>query len=209
MAVPEEREPERPATEAHDDVAAIDEAQFEPAAGSLAAHGEGTRVEPAHDRPLDAEIHHDADPHPDTDVVDAERARRQDRESRVISGRDPPRRYRDDMKGRLRARREPEPPRAKAEPGHGAAGGPHPRLAPQRARESCSRDIDAQRPTPRVADDHRGGRRASERHSQRTGTEPDPRTGRGTRDGCRGRTEDEREERASHLPITVNVSVAV
>ncbi len=38
---------------------------------------------------------------------------------------------------------------------------------------------------------------------------PMPHGGRGIRDGCRGRNEDERCKRASHLPITVNVSVAV
>ena len=44
---------------------------------------------------------------------------------------------------------------------------------------------------------------------QRTRAEPDAAAGRGTRDGCRGRSDDERQECASHLPITVNVSVAV
>ena len=208
-AAKEERQPKAATAEPDGDVAAVDEAQLEQPEPPAPADVEGTRVEALHDPASDAEIDHHADAHADPHVAHPERARRQERERRVVSRRGPPRRCRDDMESRLRAGREPEPPRAKAEPGRGAAGGPHPGLAPQRTGESCSGDVDEQRPAPRVAHDDRRRRRSPQGQAQRTGTEADAPAGRGTRDGCRGRTENERHERASHLPITVNVSVAV
>ena len=64
-------------------------------------------------------------------------------------------------------------------------------------------DIDAQRPPARIPHRDDGGGRAPERHAKRARAELDAATGRGTRDGCRGRHENQRCERASHRPITV------
>ncbi len=208
-AAAEEREPESVAGQPLGHVAAIDEAQLEQAKRSPAANAERARIEAPHDPAANAEVDDDADPKPHPYVLHAERPRRQEHERRVISGCGPPRRRRGDMESRLRAGREPEPQRAQAEPGRGAAGGPHPRFAPQRARESCARDVDEQGPAARVAHGDRGSGLTSQRQAQRACAEPDAPAGRGTRDGCRGRCEDERYERASHLPITVKVSVAV
>ena len=69
--------------------------------------------------------------------------------------------------------------------------------------------LDAQGEAPRIPDDYCSGRRSPQGQAQRARAEPDAAAGRGTRDGCRGRCEDQCRERASHLPITVNVSVAV
>ena len=85
----------------------------------------------------------------------------------------------------------------------------HPRPAAQRAGEAGPRGVDEQGAASGVTDNDRGGRRASQCQAQRAGTQRDAPTGRGTRDGCRGRSEDERYEGTPHLPITVNVSVAV
>jgi hypothetical protein len=126
----EERQPEIPPAELHADVAAVDEAQLEHATRPVAVHGERACVDASHDPASDANIDHDADPHPNPDVMHPERPRRQERERRVISGRGPPRRCRDDMESRLRAGREPEPPRAQAEPRRCSAGGPYTWLAP-------------------------------------------------------------------------------
>src|SRR3954451_20595525 len=113
------------------------------------------------------------------------------------------------MESRLRARREPEPPRAQAEPGDGVTGGPHLWFAQQGPSESCPRGVHEQRPASRVPQRDRGGGWVLEGDAQRAGAEPDARAGRGTRDGSHGRSEDERQEGAPHLPITVNLSVAV
>jgi len=108
----QQRQPEGTAPELHADVAAVDEPQLEQAAPPRAADGERTRIESPHDPTLDADVDHDADPHPDTDVVHPERPGREERERCVIPRRGPPRGCRDDMESRLRAGREPEPPRA-------------------------------------------------------------------------------------------------
>jgi len=207
--VAEQGDPQPVARQPLGHVAAIDETQLEQAKRSAAPNGEGARVEPPHDPASHAEVDDHADPEPYPDVLHAERTRRKEHERRVISGSGPPRRHRGDMKSRLRAGREPEPPRVQTEPGHGAAGGPHERLAPHGAGESCARDVDPQRTVARIPHGDRGSGRASEGQAERACAEPDARAGRGTRCGCRGRYENERCERASHLPITVKVSVAV
>jgi len=208
-AAANEPEPEPVGDEPLSHIAAIEETELEQPQGTPVPDGESARVEQSHDPAFDPKIDDDADPHPNPDAVHPERPCSQEHQGRVISWRGPPRRRRDDMESRLRARREPEPPRAQAEPGRGAAGGPHAWLALQGARESRPRDVHEQRPAPRVAHGDRGGGRALQGHAQRTGAEPDAPAGRGTRDGCRGRSEDERYEGTPHLPITVNVSVAV
>ncbi len=205
----EQEDPEAVAGQPLRHVAAVDEAELEQAKHSSAPNGEGTRVEPPHDPASNAEVDDDADPESHPDVLHAERPRRQEHERRVISGSGPPRWHRGDMESRLRAGREPKPPWMQAKPGHGAAGGPHERLAPQGAGESCARHVHPQRPVARVPHGDGGSGRASQGQAQRTCAEPDARAGRGTRNGCRGRYENERCERASHLPITVKVSVAV
>jgi hypothetical protein len=78
----------------------------------LAPDRERARVEVPHDPSPDVEDDDDADPQPYAHVLRAERPGRQERDRRVISWCGPPRRQRDDMESRLRAGREPEPPRA-------------------------------------------------------------------------------------------------
>jgi hypothetical protein len=190
-------------------VAAVDETQLEQAQRSAAPDAQRTRLETPHEPAADAEIDHDSDPEPHANVPDPERSRRQEHEGRVISWCGPPGRHRNDVESRLRLGREPEPPRVQAEPGRGAAGGPHLRFAPHGARESCTRNVHEQRAAARVPHSDGGRGRAPQSQAQRAGAEPDTAAGRGTRNGCRGRRENERYERASHLPITVNVSVAV
>jgi hypothetical protein len=105
-------EPQPVATETLHHVAAVDEAQLEQAQRASAAHGERTRIEAADDpSPYSKDDDH-ADPHPHPYVLHTERPRRQERERRVISWCDPPGRHRDDTQSRVRAGREPEPPRA-------------------------------------------------------------------------------------------------
>ncbi len=208
-AAAEEREAKPVTGQPLGHVAAIDEAQIEQAKRSAAPNRERARIEAPQDPASDAEVDDDAHPKPHPHVLHAEWPRRQEHERRVISGSGPPRRHRGDMESRLRAGREPEPQRVQVEPGRGAAGGSHSRFAPQGARESRARDVHPQGPAARVAHGDRGSGLASHRQAERACAEPDAPAGCGTRDGCRSRCEDERCERASHLPITVNVSVAV
>jgi hypothetical protein len=158
---------------------------------------------------VDVEVDDDADPQPHSDTVHAERTRRQEHERRVVSRTGPPRRHRTDVEHPLFARRDPDPSWAQPKPGCGTSGGPHPGLPARRAREPCARDVDEERPPSRVPHRDGGGGRALERKPQRARAERDAAVGRGTRDGCRGCSENERYEHGSHLPTTVNVSVAV
>ena len=68
-AAAEKRQPETTPTEPHGDVAAVDESQLEHAKRSLTANGERTRVEAPHDPAPDANVDHNADPHPNSDVM--------------------------------------------------------------------------------------------------------------------------------------------
>jgi hypothetical protein len=170
---------------------------------------ERASIETPHDPSSDAEIHHDAHPHPQSDVVHAQRPRRQEDECRMVASGGAGRRNRAEVKDALLPRTDPNPLRAHAEPFRRAAGRPHPRLAAQRAGETGARSVDEQGAASRIPDYDCGGRRSPQRQTQWTRTERDAPAGRGTRDGCRGHSEDERKERASHLPITVKVSVAV
>ena len=112
------------------------------------------------------------------------------------------------MEDGLRARTKSDPLRPQPKPG-GTVGRPDSRLPVQRATESGTRHVDEEGTPPGIPHGDLRSGRAAERQMQRTRTEPDAVAGRGTRDGCRGRSDDERQECASHLPITVNVSVAV
>ena len=175
----------------------------------LAPYRERTRVEAPHDPAPDAEDDDHADPQPHPHVTHAERARRQERKRRVVSGGRPPGRNGADVEDALRAGSDPDPLRIHPKPLHAVASRPHPRLPAQRAGEAGPRDVDEQGAPSGVPDDDRPGRRAPQRQAERACAERDAAAGRGTRDGCRGRSEDERQKGRPHLPITVNVSVAV
>ena len=209
MPATQQREPKTLAAEPHRDVPAVEEAQLEQTRRPFPPDGERTGVEAPHDPAADAEIHHDADTHPYPDVVHTERPRRQEHERRVVARRGASGRRSADVEGALPSWSDPDSLRAHAEPPRSTARCPHLRLSPQRTGEAGPRGVDQQRAPSRVPHHDRGGRGSVQRQAERTGTERDAPTGRGTRNGCRGHTEDEREERASHLPITVNVSVAV
>jgi len=131
VAAAQQRESETVVAEPHGDVASIEDAQLEQSARPVAMDGESTSVEAPHDSPPDAEIDQDADPHTNPDMVQPERSRHQKRDCRVIAWRGPPRGRCEDMESHLRAGREPEPPRAQAEPGRSVTDGPHSRLAPK------------------------------------------------------------------------------
>ena len=128
--VTHELEPEPVGVEPLGHVAAIDEAQFERAHRPLAADRERTRVEAPYDPAADVENDDDSDPQSEPDVIHAYRARREEHDRRVVPGSGPPAGCRGDAESRLRAGRDPEPPRLQAEPGHSATGGPHAWFAP-------------------------------------------------------------------------------
>ena len=129
-AVAEEGDTQPVAGQTLDHVAAIDEAQIEQAKRSAAPNRERPRIEVPQDPASNAEVDDDADPKPHPHVLHAEWPRRQEHERRVISGSGPPRRHRGDMKGPLRAGREPEPQRVKAQPGRGCRGRAAPAVYP-------------------------------------------------------------------------------
>jgi hypothetical protein len=208
-AVAEDREPQPATPELLRHVAAIDESQLEQTLGAAAPNGERARVESTHDPASDVEDDDDSEAQPDTNVTYAERPRRQEHEGRVVSWARLPRRHRADVEDSLPARCDADPLRAESKPRRGVGQWPDAGLPPQRAREPGPRDVDEQRSASRVPDGDRGGRRALERDAQRTRAEPDAAAGRGTRDGCRGRAENQCCECEPHLPITVKVSVAV
>jgi hypothetical protein len=121
-------------------------------------------------------------------VLHAERPRRQKHERCVISGRRPRRRSCANMENGFRARAKPDSPGPHPEPAGKAAGRAHLGLAVQRPPESGPRNVDEERPRTGVPhrDRRRGG--AAKCQPQRACAEADPAAGRGTRDGCRGRT---------------------
>jgi len=104
---------------------------------------------------------------------------------------------------------EPDPRRPHAEPFRNASSPLHPRLPAQRAGKADPRCVDEQGAASWVPDDDCGCRRSPQLHTERACAEPDAAPGRGTRDGCRGHNESQYRKCRSHLPITVNVSVAV
>jgi hypothetical protein len=205
----EQHEPDPASAELLGHVAAIDETELEESLRATAPDAEPAGNEAPHDLSPNPQVDDYADAQAHSNMLHAERSRRQKHERRVISGRRPRRRSRANVENGLRARAKPDPPGPHPEPAGKAAGRAHLRLAVQRPPESGPRDIDEERPGTWVP--HRDRRRgcAAKRQPQRACAEADPAAGRGTWDGCRGRTEDQRKERASHLPITVNVSVAV
>jgi hypothetical protein len=111
-SVPQQGHPEPVFSQLLVHVPVIDEPQLEQAQRPLAADRERTRVKVPHGASPNVEDDDDADPQPYAHVLHAERPRRQKRHRRVIAWCGPPRRQRDDMESRLRAGREPEPPRA-------------------------------------------------------------------------------------------------
>jgi hypothetical protein len=208
-SVTKEREPQPVAAEVFGHVAAVDEAQLEEPSCPETPNGQRTDIETSHYPAPDAQVHDHAHPQPHTNVLHAQRPRRQEHQRRMVSRGCSPRRRGTNVEDGLRARAQPDPLRPQPEPGCGAMGRLHPRLSMQGTGESGAGDIDEQRPSPWVSHRDRRGRRATERETQRARAEADAAAGRGTRDGCRGHSDDERCQRASHLPITVNVSVAV
>ncbi len=166
-------------------------------------------VEAPHDPAADAEVDDHPDPQPHPHVTNTERSGRQEHKRRVVSGSRARWWNGADMEDTLRTGSDPDPLRAHTKPLRAAASRSHPRLPAQRTGEAGPRDVDEQGAASRVPDDDGGGRRSPQLHAKRARAEPDATAGRGTRDGCRGRYEDQYRERASHLPITVNVSVAV
>jgi hypothetical protein len=209
VTVPEDREPQSVPADPLRDVAVVDEAQLEKPLRAATSHRERTAIESAHDPPSHAEVDHDAHPQPHTDMTHAERPCRQEHQPRMIPWAGSPRRSRTNVDDAFPARRDPDTPRTETEPGSDRACGPHPGLPSQRAREAGPRDVDQHGPAPWIPQGDRCGGRAPEHQPERARAESDAAAGRGTRDGCRGRCENERHERTSHLPITVNVSVAV
>ena len=206
--VAEESEPQTIAAEALGDVAAVEEPQLQQAEPAAATDGEGAHLDASHDPAPDVEDDDDADPQPYPDVAHAERSRRQEHEGGVVSGPCPPRGSGADVEEATPAGRDPDALRAHAKPRRRSVTRSYARLAAQRACEARSRDVDEQGSASRIPHRHRRHCGASEREAERARAEPDAAAGRGTREGCRGRSEDERHQRASHRPITVKVSVA-
>jgi hypothetical protein len=207
--VAQNREPQPVASEALRHVAAIDETQLEQTLGAAIPDGQRARVESAHDPASDVEDDDDTEAQPDTNVANAERPRCQEHERRVVSRAGLPRRHRADVQDSLPTGCDPDPLRTQSKPRHAVGLGPDPRLPPQGARKSGPRDIHEERSPSRIPNGDRSRGPVLERDPQRARTEPDAAADRGTRDGCRGRAENQCYEDDPHLPITVNVSVAV
>jgi hypothetical protein len=187
----EEHKPKSFAAEPHGDVAAIEETQLEQTARAVASDGERTGVKTPYD------------------VMHAQWSRREKHERRVVTRGGVGRGRRANVDDALLSGGDPDPLRAHTEPRGDAAGRPHLRLAAKRTGEAGPRGVHEQGAAPRVPNHDGPDRSSMQCQAQRARTERNAPAGRSNRDGCRGRTEDERKERASHLPITVNVSVAV
>jgi hypothetical protein len=151
----------------------------------------------------------DSDPHPNANSMHAQGSRRQKRQGKVVSGRCVPPGPCCEVQHRLSARWDAEATWPQPKPDDVLAAGLDPRPPTQRANEPRARDVDPQGAAPRVSHGDDGGGRTPEGHAKRAGAEPDAAAGRGTREGCRGRNDDDRREEASHRPIAVKVSVAV
>jgi hypothetical protein len=207
-AVPEERDSETVARQPFGHVAAVDQTELEQAKRSAAANGQRTGVEASRDSAADAEVDDHPDPQPQPHMTNAERPGRQQNERRMVPGGSARWGNGSDMKYALRAGSDPNPLRTHPKPVRGAVSGSHPRLSAQRTGEPGPRDVDEQSAASGVPDDDRGCRRSSQLHAEWARTEPNAAAGRGTGNGCRGGYENKCRESASHLPITVNVSVA-
>jgi hypothetical protein len=205
----EEHEPKSFAAEPHGDVAAIEETQLEQTARAVASDGERTGVKTPYDPAPDTEVHHHAHAHAYPHVMHAQWPRREKHERRVVTRGGVGRGRRANVDDALLSGGDPDPLRAHTEPRGDAAGRPHLRLAAKRTGEAGPRGVHEQGAAPRVPNHDGPDRSSMQCQAQRARTERNAPAGRSNRDGCRGRTEDERKERASHLPITVNVSVAV
>jgi len=205
----EQRESDPASAELLGHVAVVDETELEESLLATAQKGEPAGVEASHDLSPNPQVDDHADAQAHSNALHAERSGRQKHERRMISGRRPRRRSRSNVENGLRARAKPDPPRPQPEPAGDAARRAHLWLAVERPPEPGPRDVDQERAGTGVS--HRDRRRgcAAKRQPERACAEADPAAGRSTRDGCRGRTEDQRDERSSHLPITVKVSVAV
>jgi hypothetical protein len=170
---------------------------------------ESSRIEAMYHSPPNVQDDDDSDPQAHAHMAYPERMRREEHERRVISRPRSARRNRAHVENLLCVRGEPDSLRPQSEPDGAAARLAHARLPSERAREPCPRDVDEQRPRSRIPDGDRCAGRALQDQAERARAESDAAAGRGTRNGCRGRSEDNRCERASHRPIAVNVSVAV
>jgi hypothetical protein len=199
----EEHEAQAVGDESLRHVAAIYEEQLEHASRSGVADGERTSIEAPRDPSADVEDDDHADLQPQPDAAHAQRPRRQEREREVVSGGGAPRWPCRHVQRGLRARRDPQSPRTHPKPGDRTSPRLHSGPAAERAGEPRAGDIDAQRPPAWIPHRDDGGGRAPERHAKRARAELDAAAGPGTRDGCRGRYENQRCERASHRPITV------